>query len=137
MAGVAVLISLTACSHFGSPKVEDTVSGYYAGDWYGPNPEKSLGTLNCTTTATGPDSWDALFAATFGDYGEYEVPLEGRREEGKVVFGGTVDLGPADGGAYEWSGEIIGDDFNGTYTSKFISGSFRMKRSDPPELTDP
>lgn len=129
---LAVLLPLTGCGHFGGNKVEDTVSGFYAGDWYGPNPERSLGTLTCTATPSGPDSWNALFAATFGDYGEYEVPLEGKREENKVVFGGSVDLGEADGGVFDWSGEIVGDDFTGTYTSRFINGSFRMKRSEPP-----
>jgi len=104
----AVLVSLTACGHFGAHEPEDSVSGYYEGHWYGPNPELPLGTLTCTITPSGPDAWNAVFFATFGETGTYEVPLEGRREDGKVLFGGAVNLGETDG-VYEWTGEIVGD----------------------------
>lgn len=131
LTALIALFSLTACGHFGAQTPEDTVSGYYAGHWYGPNPEKPLGTLNCTITPTGPDQWQADFIATFGEVGEYEVPLEGRREDGKVLFGGDVNLGETDG-VYSWTGEIVGDEFTGNYTSNYINGSFHMNRAEPP-----
>lgn len=131
LAALAALLTLTACGHFTNNKPEDTVSGYYAGHWYGPNPELPLGTLTCTITPTGPDTWNADFIATFGEVGEYEVPLEGRREDGKVLFGGSVNLGETDG-VYEWTGEIVGDTFTGAYTSDYINGTFRMTRAEPP-----
>lgn len=110
----------------------DTVSGYFEGNWYGPNADKPLGELNCTAMKSGADAWDAVFAATFGGFGEYEVPLEGKRDGDKVVFGGEMDLGELQGGVFTWNGEIVGDEFNGSYTSKMISGTFRMKRSPKP-----
>ena len=121
------------CAHTsGGGAAVDTVSGYYAGDWFGPNPEKSLGSLNCTITAKGADSWDAHFVATFGEVGEYKVPLEGKRVDGKVIFGGDVDLGESEGGVFGWTGEIVGDEFNGVYKAAGYTGTFRMVRADPP-----
>ncbi len=123
----------TGCAHTSKDETTmDTVSGYYAGDWFGPNPEKSLGTLNCTITPKGKDAWDAYFVATFGEVGEYEVPLEGKREDGKVVFGGAVDLGASEGGVFEWTGEIVGDEFNGIYKARGYTGTFKMVKAEKP-----
>lgn len=111
----------------------DTVSGYYAGHWYGPNPEQPLGELMCTITPKDANSWNAHFVATFGETGEYQVPLEGNRLDGKVVFDGEVDLGGDQGGVFEWSGEIVGDTFNGEYSAARYTGTFRMTKTTPPE----
>jgi hypothetical protein len=110
----------------------DEVAGYYDGHWYGPNPDKPLGTLNCTITPSGPDTWDAYFVATFGEVGEYEVPLQGRRENGKVIFGGDVDLGEEEGGVFGWTGEIVDGQFNGEYKAATYTGTFSMEKTDPP-----
>jgi hypothetical protein len=132
----ALLLALAAagvitpgCAHMPDESAADGVSGYYVGHWYGPNPEKPLGELTCTITPKGPDTWDAFFIATFGEVGEYEVPLEGKREDSKVVFGGDVDLGESEGGVFEWTGEIVGDTFNGNYKAATYVGTFRMKKT--------
>ncbi len=129
---LAVLM-VAGCAHTSERGAAmDTVSGYYAGDWFGPNPEKSLGSLNCTITAKDADSWDAHFVATFGEVGEYKVPLEGKRVDGKVIFGGDVDLGESEGGVFGWTGEIVGDEFNGVYKAAGYTGTFRMTKTEAP-----
>ncbi len=122
-------LSMGGCGHLGEGGSPDGVSGMYDGDWYGPNAERALGELTCTIVRRDGETWDATFFASFGGFGEYEVPLEGRREGDRVVFGGTVDLGETSGGVFEWTGEIVGQSFNGSYTSKLISGTFRMVKT--------
>ena len=123
----------TGCAHTTNETMAaDDVAGFYDGHWYGPNPEKPLGTLNCTITPSGPDTWDAYFIATFGEVGEYEVPLQGRRENGKVIFGGDVDLGEEEGGVFGWTGEIVDGQFNGNYKAATYVGTFSMTKTDPP-----
>ena len=132
----ALLIGMVAlgagCAHLGESGSGDVVSGFYDGDWYGPDPDRALGELTCTIVATGVDAWDATFFASFGGFGEYEVGLDGRREGDKVVFGGSVDLGATSGGVFEWHGEIVGDQFNGSYTSSMINGTFKMVKAPRP-----
>ena len=130
---VALLVAAGGCAHMkGGGGATDLVSGYYAGSWYGPNADQPLGELTCTITPKGSGSWDALFAASFGGFGEYEMGLEGQKEGDKVVFSGSMDLGETSGGVFEWSGEIAEGEFLGNYTSQFISGTFKMTKTDPP-----
>ena len=77
-------------------------------------------------------TWDATFFASFGGFGEYEVAMEGARDGDRVVFGGSVDLGETSGGVFDWDGEVEGDEFRGAYTSKMISGTFKMQRAAAP-----
>ncbi len=128
-----LLVAAGGCSHMrGGGGASDPVSGYYAGSWYGPNPDTPLGNLTCTITPKGSDTWDALFTATFGGVGEYELGLEGQEEEGKVVFSGSLDLGATAGGVFKWNGEIVEGKFIGSYTSEFVSGTFSMEKTEPP-----
>lgn len=136
---MAFVIAAGGCAHTranggGSADavMADTVSGYYAGSWYGPDPEEPLGALTCTITPKGSGTWDALFAASFGGFGEYEVGLEGQREGDKVVFAGSMNLGETAGGVFNWDGEIVGGEFLGNYTSQFSNGTFKMSKTDPP-----
>ena len=119
------------CSHLREGGSTDNVSGSYDGDWYGPNKDRPLGELTCVIVRRDSATWDATFSATFGGFGEYDVPLEGRREGEKVVFGGSMDLGETSGGVFEWKGEIVGENFTGLYTSRFINGTFRMVKISP------
>jgi len=132
-AGLILLAaSSLGCQHTGHGAHEDTVSGYYEGDWYGPNPDRPLGELTCTIERRDGTHWDATFFASFGGFGEYEVAMEGKREDGRVVFGGSIDLGETSGGVFNWDGEVEGDEFRGAYTSKAINGTFRMRRAPAP-----
>jgi len=130
---LALLIAVLsgACGHLREGAAPDEVSGLYKGDWYGPNPDRSLGKLDCSIVRKDAETWDATFSATFGGFGEYDVNLAGRRVGDTVVFEGSIDLGETSGGVFDWNGEIIGDQFNGSYTSKFINGTFRMVKQSP------
>lgn len=127
-----ITAAASGCAHLGQSGGGADASGYYAGHWYGPNPNQPLGELNCTITATGGGNYDALFFAVFGGMGEYEVPLKGTTQDGAVVFDGSVDLGETSGGVFDWKGSIVDDVFNGTYTSKFINGTFKMSKTEKP-----
>jgi len=120
-----------ACSHLNEGGSPDMVSGDYDGDWYGPNPDRPLGELTCKIVRKDRETWDAVFSATFGGFGEYDVGLEGRRDGDKVVFEGSIDLGETSGGVFDWKGEIVNDQFNGSYTSQMINGTFRMVKISP------
>lgn len=126
-------IVLPGCATLGDKSEGPDATGYYAGNWYGPNPEKPLGDLTCTITPGETGNWDALFFATFGGVGEYEVDLEGTTQGDAIVFQGSVDLGETSGGVFDWNGTIVGDQFNGTYTSKFINGTFKMDKTTEPD----
>lgn len=130
---LAMAVVAGGCAHTRESAPVDTVTGYYEGHWYGPNPDRPLGELTATIVPAGPNTWDATFFATYGGFGEYEVPMQGQREGDKVLFGGDMDLGETAGGVFTWTGEIEGDQFNGVYTSKGISGTFRMTRAEKPE----
>lgn len=129
----ALLILLTmlapGCAHLSGGGDKPDASGNYAGNWYGPNADNPLGTLTCVITASGAGTWDAVFSATFGGSGEYEVELAGVTEGATIVFTGSVDLGATSGGVFDWNGSIAGEVFNGSYTSQFISGTFKMVKA--------
>ena len=119
------------CAHLREGESAVMVSGSYDGDWYGPNAERPLGELSCTIVRRDRETWDAVFFASFGGFGEYDVRLEGRRVGERVVFDGSIDLGETSGGVFDWTGEIVGERFTGTYTSRFISGTFRLVKTSP------
>ena len=127
-----LVVFATGCAHLGSTNQNVQAIGYYAGHWYGPNPDKALGELNCTISPSDNGTWDALFFATFGGMGEYEVELIGKTEGESIVFTGSVDLGKTSGGVFDWKGTIRGDIFDGSYTSQFIDGTFKMLKTIQP-----
>ena len=127
-----ITLVASGCAHLGESGNETSAAGFYDGHWYGPNPENALGQLTCTITSTGDDTWDALFFATFGGQGEYEVELKGVTEGDTIIFEGSVDLGVTSGGVFDWGGTIKGEVFDGSYTSKFINGTFKMSKAEKP-----
>ena len=54
--------------------------------------------------------------------------MEGRLVGGVVMFKGTADLGPRDGGVYDWIGRANNDEFVGFFTSAAYTGVFSMTR---------
>jgi hypothetical protein len=53
-----------------------------------------------------------------------------RRAAGKtVLFKGTADLGPKDGGVYDWIGRATEKEFVGFYTNAYYTGVFTLTRA--------
>jgi hypothetical protein len=55
--------------------------------------------------------------------------MEGRLAGGAVLFKGTADLGPKDGGVYDWIGRADDKEFVGSFTSGFYTGVFTMTKA--------
>lgn len=122
-------VGIASCSRLFA-KPFDPASGNWKGHWFVGNATKPAGGLDCVIQKPVKGEWKAEFDAEFGQRARYQVDLVGHREGDKVVFGGQVDLGAASGGVFDWSGEIAGNEFNGKYTSKAISGTFKLTKSD-------
>ena len=56
------------------------------------------------------------------------VALYQARKGGVVMFTGSVDLGPKDGGVYDWIGRATDEEFVGFYTSAAYTGVFSLSR---------
>ena len=46
-----------------------------------------------------------------------------------VLFKGTADLGPKDGGVYDWIGRATEKEFVGFYTNAYYTGVFTLTRT--------
>lgn len=127
LSALALLPPLAAgCAAWREP---DLASGHWDGAWYVSKMPKPGGALRCDVERVDKREWKAVFDAEFGGRGIYHVELRGERAGEKVAFGGEVDLGAANGGVYQWTGEADGKVFAGKYTSKMFGGTFEMKRS--------
>ena len=127
-----VTVFAPGCAHLSGGGGGPDASGYYEGSWYGPNADNPLGALTCVIESSGAGTWDAVFSATFGGSGEYDVELAGVTEGETIVFKGSVDLGETSGGGFDWNGSISGEVFDGSYTSQFINGTFKMVKAEKP-----
>lgn len=110
------------------------VSGQWTGLWgaFDPSNQTVIEKDDCKLIECKAELVDGVWRATFA--GEcsrpykYEITMEGRPVGGAVLFKGTVDLGPKDGGVYDWVGRATEDAFVGFYTSAHYTGVFHMKR---------
>lgn len=104
------------------------VDGKWSGRWESETHKGHGGGLTCDAVESGKQKWEATFTAEFGKTKEYKVKLDGKPGDGKVVFGGKVDLGKDDGGEFTWTGRATETEFSGEYESSNDKGSFKMKR---------
>jgi hypothetical protein len=72
--------------------------------------------------------WQATFEGECGRPYKYTIKMLGRRAGDVVMFQGTADLGPMDGGVYDWIGRATDKEFVGFYTSQKYTGHFRLSR---------
>jgi hypothetical protein len=72
--------------------------------------------------------WQATFEGEVGRPYKYTVTMLGRQVGDAVLFQGTADLGPKDGGVFDWIGRATDREFVGFYTSSNYTGSFRLAR---------
>ena len=100
----------------------------WAGTWQGPV-ESYGGTLESTVKQIDDENWEASFTGYCNRAFAYEITMKGQRRGDEVVFEGEADLGEPDGGLYQWTGHLAGDEFTGEYSStQGKQGSFTMAR---------
>jgi hypothetical protein len=84
--------------------------------------------LTAKVTAKDGGVWEAVFEGDCGRPYKYSIKMEGRQVGNAVLFKGTVDLGPQDGGVYDWVGRATNTEFVGFYTSSPSTGVFSLTR---------
>ena len=112
-----------------APAKTPDVTGKWVGRWESGKHKGHGGGLNCVVTETGRFEYAANFTAEFGKVKDYPIKLTGKPEDGKVVFGGNVDLGKEDGGVFKWTGRATKDEFSGEYEGGGDTGTFKMARA--------
>jgi hypothetical protein len=117
---------------FGGPPADPT--GTWSGTWsaYDPAegatpPQEQCAKLTAVVTREG-DGWKAIFEGDCGRPYTYTIAMDGRASGPVVLFSGTADLGPKDGGVYDWVGRATSDRFIGFYTSAYATGVFSLTR---------
>jgi hypothetical protein len=117
---------------FGAPPPD--VVGKWSGTWsaydpaQGMTPPKELCKQLDATIQREGDGWKAVFEGDCGRPYKYQITMEGRAVGPVVMFKGTADLGPKDGGVFDWVGRADGKRFVGFYTSAFATGVFSLAR---------
>ena len=117
----------------GTPSPPD-LTGQWTGTWsaYNParatTPPKELCAKLIATIAKKDDGWQASFEGDCGRPYKYQIVMEGRPVGGTVMFKGTTDLGPNDGGVYDWIGRADNNEFVGFFTSAPYTGVFSLTR---------
>lgn len=138
---VPVLLTLCTltlgCASPGGSRAADPASGDWAGHWYAAGSARPAGTLQCRMERLDRDTWLAVFEARASVEAVYEMKLEGQPTESGILFGGDIDLGPASGGVYQWTGEADGWVFQGTYERASERGRFELRRVQPPSAASP
>jgi hypothetical protein len=116
------------------PTKPPNVTGEWTGIWgpYTPAEGAALQKdkckrLDCQVVRKG-EGWQATFEGECGRPYKYTITMAGRQAGEVVLFKGTTDLGPKDGGVYDWIGRATDKEFIGFYTSANYSGVFRLER---------
>ena len=110
------------------------IAGEWTGTWstYNPAqgavPAKGLcKSLDCKVEYKD-GVWHAAFEGDCGRPYKYIIKMEGRQAGKVVMFKGTVDLGPNDGGVFDWIGRANEKEFVGFFTSAYYTGVFSLSR---------
>ena len=111
------------------------LDGQWTGTWSAFNPARATtppkelcAKLTATITRKG-ETWAAVFEGDCGRPYKYSITMEGRQAGNAVMFKGAADLGPKDGGAYDWIGRADAKEFVGFFTSAFYTGVFSLTRT--------
>lgn len=115
------------------PQVPD-IAGEWTGTWSTYNPAQGAVPAKgmCKSLDCKVEYKDGVWQATFeGDCGrpyKYVIKMEGRQAGKVVMFKGTTDLGPNDGGVFDWIGRATDKEFVGFFTSAYYTGVFSLSR---------
>jgi len=119
----------------GGPQSPPNITGAWAGTWSAYNPAratappKELCAKLTATIAQKGGAWQAVFEGDCGRPYKYTITMEGRQAGSAVLFNGTADLGPKDGGVYDWIGRADDKEFVGFFTSGFYTGVFTLTKA--------
>jgi hypothetical protein len=111
------------------------VTGDWTGVWFAYNPSqpvsspKELCKALSAKVLSKEGVWEATFEGECGRPYKYTIKMEGRQVGKAVLFKGTTDLGPKDGGVYDWIGRANEKEFVGFFTSGHYTGSFALQRA--------
>ncbi len=111
------------------------ISGDWTGTWSTYNPAQGAvpakdicKNLTCKVVLE-EGVWKATFEGDCGRPYKYTIKMEGRQVGKVVLFKGTTDLGPKDGGVFDWIGRATEKEFVGFFTSGYYTGVFSLLRS--------
>jgi hypothetical protein len=114
---------------------EPNIAGAWTGTWgvynpaQGTTPPKDIcKKLDAKVEKNKAGVWEAIFEGDCGRPYKYTIKMEGRQIGKAVMFKGTVDLGPKDGGVFDWIGRANEKEFIGFFTSAFYTGTFNLSR---------
>ncbi len=120
------------------------INGDWTGTWgiYSPAKGTTPPVNICKTLLAKVERKGEVWLANFeGDCGrpyKYEIKMEGRQVGKSILFKGTVDLGPKDGGVFDWIGKANDKEFVGFFTSAGYTGTFALTRPEvKPEVKEP
>ena len=111
------------------------VAGDWTGNWSAYNPAKvadapkELCAKLDAKVAVKDGVWEATFTGDCGRPYKYSIKMEGRQVGKVVLFKGAADLGPRDGGVYDWIGRANDQEFVGFFTSAAYTGVFSLSKS--------
>lgn len=111
------------------------VTGDWTGVWSAYNPSqpasspKELCKALSAKVSSKEGAWEATFEGECGRPYKYTIKMEGRQVGKAVLFKGTTDLGPKDGGVYDWIGRANEKEFVGFFTSGYYTGTFSLSRA--------
>lgn len=136
---VILLITLVGVDAQGGrgrgPQGPPNINGAWTGTWSAYNPARTTAPpkelcAKLTAAITQKDDvWQAIFEGDCGRPYKYTIAMEGRLAGGAVLFKGTADLGPKDGGVFDWIGRADDKEFVGFFTSGFYTGFFTLTRA--------
>ena len=129
-----LLPSVTALAQQRGPAQPPDIAGKWGGTWssYNPAQPTTPPKEQCAKLEADVVRKENVYEATFtGDCGrpyKYTITMEGRASGAVVLFKGSVDLGPKDGGVYDWIGRATDKEFVGFYTNAYYTGVFSLSR---------
>jgi hypothetical protein len=117
------------------PQTPPNITGTWTGTWSAYNParastppQEQCAKLSANITQKD-DVWQAVFEGDCGRPYKYTITMDGKQAGGVVLFRGSADLGPRDGGVYDWIGRASDSEFVGFYTSAAYTGVFSLTRA--------
>jgi len=132
--GLIPVARLAAPAHAQGAK--PAVEGKWTGTWGLYNPAqadkpspypKAQMKLDCAVEYKD-GKWQATFEGECGKPYKYTIKMLGRQAGNIVLFQGTADLGPEDGGVFDWIGRATDKEFVGFYTCQKYTGTFTLAR---------